>query len=159
VWQQAVIAASQGAAKVKGPCKLVLRFVLPPDRYPRDHPYGPDVDNLSVTVLDALNETIFSAVPGKDGSVLWLEVMKLKASTAEEAGLVIIVESLPATVVTKKGADSYYLRPLLEAKKMRIQGKPARRIPSTGKRGGLARCVGVRIFWVHERDFWCVPVK
>lgn len=113
VWQQAVIAATRDSTRVKGPCKLVLRFILPPDRYPSDHPYGPDVDNLAAAVLDALNETIFSMVPGKDGAVLWLEVMKLKASTPAEAGLDIIVESLPASVVTKKGADAYYLGPLI----------------------------------------------
>jgi hypothetical protein len=65
--------------------------------------------------MDALNDTVFSDVPGKDGAVVWLEVIKLKGETSDDAKLWIMIESLPAKVVTKKGADEYYLGPLYRA--------------------------------------------
>ncbi len=114
-WQSLIIQATKRTPKIKGPCKLELRFVLPPNRYPADHPYGSDVDNLASAVMDALNETIFSEVPGKDGAVLWLETLKLKAEKEEDAHLIIFVEALPKKVVTLKGADDYYLEPCMKA--------------------------------------------
>ena len=116
-WQMIVKQATERTPKIKGPCKLQLRFVLPPNRYPTDHPYGPDVDNLASAVMDALNETIFSDVPGKDGAVLWLETLKLKAEKEEDAQLIIFVEALPKKVVTLKGSDDYYLGPLMKAQR------------------------------------------
>ena len=65
--------------------------------------------------MAALNETIFSEVPGKDGAVLWLETLKLKAEKEEDAQLMIFVEALPKKVVTLKGANDYYLGPLMKA--------------------------------------------
>ena len=65
--------------KIKEACEMRIIFMLPPDKYPLDHPYGSDLDNLLKRVQDALNRTIFSEVPGKDGCVVGLSVKKYKA--------------------------------------------------------------------------------
>jgi hypothetical protein len=40
-------------------CILKVTFLLPPDKYPKNLPYGPDLDNLLKRFLDLLNETVF----------------------------------------------------------------------------------------------------
>ncbi len=105
--------------KFKGPCKLSLRFVLTPDQYTAEHLYGPSLDNFVRAAMSALSETIFSKVPGKNEAVLWLEVIKLKAKNKEAADHIIFLESLPKKVVSLKGADNYYLDPLMKAQEKR----------------------------------------
>ena len=70
---------------------MIVVFVLPEDKYPLDHPYGPDLDNLMKRLLDALNDTIFSKVAGKDGSVVQLVVSKRKAMQNERTGARVII--------------------------------------------------------------------
>lgn len=92
-WSAAVVAATSNAPKVHGPCQVEVSFVLPPNKYPTDHPYGPDLDNLLKRLFDALNKTIFSEVPGKDGSVISLKATKRKATNSETTGVHIIISS------------------------------------------------------------------
>jgi Holliday junction resolvase RusA-like endonuclease len=86
-WKKRIIAATRAIPTVTGPCCVTLAFSLPADRFPRDHPYGTDLDNLANLVLDALNETIFPKKIGKDSCVVSLSVTKTKAPSPKEAGL------------------------------------------------------------------------
>lgn len=65
---------------------LKVTFLLPPDKYPADLPYGSDLDNLLKRFLDALNQTIFSMTIGKDSSVVSLTATKVKVPSSKEAG-------------------------------------------------------------------------
>ena len=90
-WTQAVKQATMNLPKVKGPCNMIVVFVLPEDKYPLDHPYGPDLDNLMKRLFGALNDTVFSEVAGKDGSVVQLVVSKRKATQSECTGARVII--------------------------------------------------------------------
>jgi len=72
---------------------LKATFLLPPDKFPTDLPYGLDLDNLLKLFLDALNETIFSEAKGKDSCVISMTVMKTMVPSNKEAG--VHLEILP----------------------------------------------------------------
>jgi len=72
--------------KVQNACFLKITFLLPPDKFPPNFPYGPDLDNLLKRFLDALNQTVFSETPGKDSCVVSLQVMKTKVDDESMAG-------------------------------------------------------------------------
>ena len=93
-WTQSIIQATKKLPKVKGPVSMNLKFVLPADKYPLDHPYGSDLDNLLKRLSDALNMTVFAKVPGKDGAVVKLSVSKRKASKDEDTGVWMILNEL-----------------------------------------------------------------
>ena len=90
-WTQTVKRATKNLPKVRGECHMTVMFVLPSDKYPTDHPYGPDLDNLMKRLLDALNDTIFSEVAGKDGSVVQLAVSKREAVQGERTGATVTI--------------------------------------------------------------------
>lgn len=98
-WTDAVRDQTRSLPKVKGPCLLRVTFRLPPDKFPSDHPYGSDLDNLLKRLFDALNETIFSDVPGKDGCVVSLEATKTRVGGYSDSGadLEVILLSTPNT--------------------------------------------------------------
>lgn len=85
-WTEAVKKATKKLPKVRGQCHMWVMFVLPADKYPTDQPYGPDLDNLLKRLLDAMNETVFSEVPGKDGAVELLVARKQRARSGEPTG-------------------------------------------------------------------------
>ena len=93
-WTQSIMQATKNLPKVKGPVSMNLKFVLPADKYPLDHPYGSDLDNLVKRLLDALGMTIFANVPGKDGAVVRLTVSKRKARRGESTGVRMILNEL-----------------------------------------------------------------
>ena len=93
-WSEAVKKATERFPKAQGPCYLFVQYVLPEDKYPLDHPYGPDLDNLLKRLLDALNQTVFSEVAGKDGAVVHLVAAKRKASDGEPIGARVIVSEV-----------------------------------------------------------------
>jgi Holliday junction resolvase RusA-like endonuclease len=93
-WTQSIIQTTKNLPKVKGPVSMSLKFVLPADKYPLDHPYGSDLDNLVKRLLDALNMTILANVPGMDGAVVRLLAKKRKASKSEQTGVRMILNEL-----------------------------------------------------------------
>lgn len=95
-WSAAIIDQTSKLAKVKEACALKVTFLLPPNKFPSDFLYGPDLDNLLKRLLDALNETIFSDAQGKDSCVVHLTVMKTRVASEAEAGAHI--EVLPVSV-------------------------------------------------------------
>src|SRR3990172_12671836 len=84
-WTQAVINQTNSLPKVKEACIMKVTFLLPPNKFPRDFPYGPDLDNLMKRFLDALNKTIFSESQGHDSCVIELNVMKTKVESDEKS--------------------------------------------------------------------------
>ncbi len=84
-WTQAVIDQTDSLPKVKEACIVKITFLLPPNKFPSDLPYGPDLDNLTKRFFDALNQTIFSETQGKDSCVIKVSVMKTRVESEKEA--------------------------------------------------------------------------
>ena len=95
-WRRALIEQTARLPKVSEACIMKVTFMLPPDKFPKDFPYGSDLDNLLKPFLDALNETVFSATNGKDSCVISMNVSKVKVSGEAEAGA--LLEILPVSV-------------------------------------------------------------
>jgi Holliday junction resolvase RusA-like endonuclease len=96
VWTAEVIKQTQHLPRVQEACILRVTFLLPPDKFPSDFPYGPELDNLLKRFLDALNETIFKDTRGGDSCVISLHVIKTKVESSKEGGA--ILEVLPVTI-------------------------------------------------------------
>lgn len=94
-WSKAVENQTTDLPEVKTPCLLRITFLLPPDKFPSDHPYGCDLDNLLKRFFDALNKTIFRNAPGKDGCIMSLEVTKTRVDSQDEAGAILEVVTWP----------------------------------------------------------------
>lgn len=90
-WTEAVKRATRRLPKVRGQCHLWVTFVLPATKFPADHPYGPDLDNLLKRLLDAMNGTVFSEAPGKDGAVTLLVATKRRAMGDEPTGAEVTI--------------------------------------------------------------------
>ena len=95
VWSDVVKLSTSNLSKLVGPCSVSVTFVLPHDKFPTDHPYGPDLDNLVKRLFDALNETIFSEMPGKDGGVIELSARKHAAKPDELPGVRLVIKDKP----------------------------------------------------------------
>ncbi len=85
-WTKAVVEATAGLPKVSRPCMLRVTFLLPPEKFPKDHPFGSDIDNLLKRFNDALVKTVFSEAEGKDGCIIAIEAVKVRVKSADEAG-------------------------------------------------------------------------
>lgn len=95
-WSTAIIEQTSKLPKVKEACALKVTFLLPPNKFPTDFPYGPDLDNLLKRLLDGLHRTIFSTTTGGDSCVVLLHVMKTKVKSDADAGAHI--EVLPISI-------------------------------------------------------------
>jgi Holliday junction resolvase RusA-like endonuclease len=95
-WSEQVKLQTASLPRVKEACALKVTFLLPPDKFPKDFPYGPDLDNLLKRFMDALNDTVFADTPGGDSCVVMLTVMKTKVSSSDAAGAHL--EVLPVSV-------------------------------------------------------------
>ncbi len=95
-WTAAIIAQTRRLPKVSEACLLKVTFLLPPDKYPSDLPYGPDLDNLLKRLLDALGRTVFSRTTGRDSCIVSLTAMKTRATGGAQVGA--HVEVLPVSV-------------------------------------------------------------
>jgi hypothetical protein len=85
-WTERVKEQSAHLPKVVHPCLIRVTFRLPPEKFPKDHPYGSDLDNLLKRLFDALIETVFSDAPGKDGIVISIEATKVRVAGSNQAG-------------------------------------------------------------------------
>ena len=88
---------TRGLRRVIGACRLRVTFFLPADKYPDDLPYGMDLDNLLKRFFDALQQTVFIDVPGKDSCVTELEARKARVKSAEDAGAELEILELDRT--------------------------------------------------------------
>lgn len=96
IWTQKIIDQTKNLAKVNEACILNVTFLLPPDKFPKDYPFGSDLDNLLKRFLDALNETIFSEAKGKDSCVISLHASKVKVNSESDAGA--LLEIIPIKI-------------------------------------------------------------
>jgi Holliday junction resolvase RusA-like endonuclease len=85
-WKAAIKQHTSNLPLVRGPCLLRVTFLLPPNKFPRDHPYGSDLDNLLKLFGDALQETVLREAPGKDGAIVSVEAAKAKVASEAESG-------------------------------------------------------------------------
>jgi Holliday junction resolvase RusA-like endonuclease len=74
-----------------------VTFLLPASHFPADHPFGNDLDNLLKRFCDALQQTVLSHAPGKDGAIVCLEAAKAKVNSDEEAGAQFELIEIEAT--------------------------------------------------------------
>lgn len=89
-WKAAVIRQTQDSiGLLKGECKMKIVFKFHSSQYPLDLPYGPDLDNCTKSLWDALNETLFLNTKGHDSCVKQLDVSKYKYSEENKCGAVI----------------------------------------------------------------------
>lgn len=94
IWTQSVITQTKDLSRVISKCEADITFILPPDKYPADHPQGPDLDNLTKRLFDALNKTIFADVKGHDGAVVKLSASKRKALLGDQPGCWLSVREI-----------------------------------------------------------------
>lgn len=95
-WTVAIVETTKDLPPVSEACFLKLTFLLPENKFPRDFPYGPDIDNLVKRTLDALQQTVFRNAPGRDSCVIALFAMKTKVDSHDQAGLHL--EILPVSL-------------------------------------------------------------
>jgi Holliday junction resolvase RusA-like endonuclease len=54
-----------------------------------------DLDNLLKRFFDALQETVFSEVPGRDGCVVEIRTRKVRVDSEAKAGADLEIQELP----------------------------------------------------------------
>lgn len=86
-WTAAIVKKTARKPKIKGPCLLRVTFKLPRTKFNGSNPFGTDLDNLLKRLLDALSQTVFSDVPGKDACVVSVEAAKVLVKNPSEAGV------------------------------------------------------------------------
>jgi len=96
IWTDAVIQQTHDLSKISDACIFKVTFYLPPEKFPTDFPYGPDLDNLLKRFLDALNHTVFSESKGKDSCIISINATKTKAESENDCGASF--EILPISV-------------------------------------------------------------
>jgi hypothetical protein len=85
-WTAAIKDQTKGLPRVREACFAKITFFLPPNKFPRDVPYGPDLDNLLKRFMDALNGTVFADAPGRDSCIIALTAMKTRVESEDAAG-------------------------------------------------------------------------
>jgi hypothetical protein len=95
-WSKHIVSQTKDLPKINEACILHVTFLLPPVKFPKDYPFGSDLDNLLKRFFDALNETIFSEAKGKDSCVISLHASKVKVNSESEAGA--LLEIIPIKI-------------------------------------------------------------
>ena len=95
-WTQAIIDQTKNLPQIPDACILRVTFLLPPDKFPSDLRFGPDLDNLLKRFLDALGKTCFARSLGGDSCVISLHASKAYVESKEEAGAAL--EIVPVIV-------------------------------------------------------------
>ena len=95
-WTNDVIEQTEELPVIEAACILKITFLLPPDKFPKDFRYGPDLDNLLKRFLDALGQTIFKSSHGGDSCIISVQASKARVASKEEAGA--MVEIIPMSV-------------------------------------------------------------
>jgi Holliday junction resolvase RusA-like endonuclease len=97
-WSRAIADQTKHLPCVMDACFVKITFLLPPDKFPQDFPYGPDLDNLLKRFMDALNETVFCEAKGKDSCIVAMTVIKTRVADQTLAGAHL--EVLPVSLST-----------------------------------------------------------
>src|SRR5262245_32921879 len=75
-WSRLIIEKTRDLPKLTSACSLQVEFFLPADKFPRNNPFGSDLDNLLRNLLNALTESVLAEAPGGDGSIVHLTATK-----------------------------------------------------------------------------------
>lgn len=94
-WVQAIGEQTKAQPRVKEPCELEVEFLLPPEKYPKDFPYGPDLDNLLKLFMDGLQKHVLK----NDSLVVRLIATKRQVETQDETGACVIIRP-PSWAIT-----------------------------------------------------------
>jgi len=100
-WTDAIVAQTGHLPRVTGPCIVRVTFLLPPNKFPDDHPFGNDLDNLLKRFCDALKLTVFRDAPGTDGCIVALEATKARVEAVAEAGAELEIIMLPVATSSR----------------------------------------------------------
>ncbi|MFA5129808.1 MAG: RusA family crossover junction endodeoxyribonuclease [Patescibacteria group bacterium] len=101
-WSRAIAEQTRHLPRIQGPCSLRVTFYMPPDKYPSDLPFGPDLDNYLKRLLDGLNETVFRDVAGHDSCVVHLEARKERVEDNKKSGAHIEIVPFESTLVSEE---------------------------------------------------------
>ena len=85
-WSQQIVEQSRDLRRIVGPCLMRVTFRLPPNKFPKDHPFGNDLDNLLKRFCDAIQQTVLADAPGRDGAIVSIEATKVQVDSPKEAG-------------------------------------------------------------------------
>lgn len=77
---------------------MEVEFVLPTDKFPKDFPFGMDLDNLLKRLLDALGKTVLKDLPGKDSAIVDLRASKRPARNGEATGARVIIREYQSSL-------------------------------------------------------------
>ena len=86
-WTETIVINTRNLPKIKKPSIAHIIFILPAEKYPKDHLFGPDLDNLLKRLFDALKQTVLSEAKGQDGIIVEVIAAKHKAAQKEETGV------------------------------------------------------------------------
>ena len=84
IWTERVVAGCSQLPRVAQPCAVEIEFILPMNKYPKDFPYGPDLDNLLKRFLDAVQK---SGALANDSFIVSLAARKRMVRDDEETGV------------------------------------------------------------------------
>ena len=85
-WSRAIKEQTSDLPRVRHACFINVTFLLPPDKFPTDLPYGPDLDNLLKRFLDDLKETLFANAAGGDSCIVSITAAKVKVDSPAKSG-------------------------------------------------------------------------
>lgn len=88
-WTEHVKQASKGLTPVTGPCEVTVEFILPADKFPRDFPHGPDLDNLLKRLLDAVQD---GKAIENDSLIVSITASKRRVCDGERTGVRLLVK-------------------------------------------------------------------
>lgn len=94
-WSDEIIKQTKSLPRISQACLLRVTFRLPRDKFPRDCPFGSDLDNLLKRLLDGLKQTVFCNAPGTDSCVISLEATKVLVDDSPGADVEILPMSVP----------------------------------------------------------------
>ncbi len=93
-WSDKVENETKRFRKIKKPCHLKCIFFLYKDKFPKDYPFGTDLDNLLKRFLDALNKTVFNNGVGKDSCAVRITTRKVKISNPAQSGAKLEISTI-----------------------------------------------------------------
>jgi gamma-glutamylcyclotransferase len=93
-WSASIVEYTKELPMIVGPCRMLIEYRLPPDRFTIGSPYGTDLDNMTKRLLDGLKSTIFKNEESEDGCVCKIEVCKNVAPDSESTGTRVVIEQM-----------------------------------------------------------------
>lgn len=90
MWAKAIYDQTTHYQRITCPCEASFDFCFPKNKYPKDLPHGPDLDNCLKFLLDELQKTILE----NDSLIVKLHASKRKAKVGESCGVNIKIKPI-----------------------------------------------------------------